>query len=60
MREISAVVTESPCPYVPKNVPVTIVLDKDDLPYMIHRQDNGAGTFLSNKWQQSNTVFNII
>lgn len=60
MREVKAVVTSSPCPYVPKNVPVTIVLDENDLPYAIHRIENGAGTFLSNKWQQKNTIFNLI
>lgn len=60
MRLVNAIVTKSHCPYVPTNVEVEMVLDDNDLPYSIHRKDNGAGTYLSNKFQQKSVVFQII
>jgi hypothetical protein len=60
MTTIKAIVTKSTDCYVPLNTPVKIVLDKHGLPYAIHACANGGGTFLSNKYDQKNTVFKII
>lgn len=60
-REIRAIVTDAGrANYVPVNVPVIIVLDPKGLPYAIHRQSDGAGTFLFNPNERKQIKFDLL
>lgn len=59
-KTIQAVITKSACPYVPLNVPCNVVLDKNGLPYAIHRTEDGAGTFLFSKWDKKSVIYTQI
>lgn len=51
---IQGIVTKSACSYVPLNILVDIVLNKNGFPIAIHRADTGAGTYLFSEHDMRN------